>query len=150
VFRIEAKGKPTAILTMRFVSATDDTAEFEESTSDEEGHVLEPPAKQTARWEELCQHGAFPRDDTTISDATTTTPAGVYATMLYTVQGKDGGMKHFYFAKNQPGPPVLVVHETAGTADGTMTLLSVADVPAGSPGGHSQTPGEAVVAPVTR
>jgi hypothetical protein len=130
VFRIETPGKPAAILTMRFVSGTDDTAEFEESTSDDLGHILEAPARQTARWEELRQHGAFPRDDTTLSDATTTTPAGVYATTLYTVRTKDGGIRRLYFAKNQPGPPVLVVHETGGAPDSTMTLLSVADQPA--------------------
>ena len=49
VFRIEAPGKPTTLRTIRFVSVTDDTAELEESTADEQGNLLEPRTRQTAR-----------------------------------------------------------------------------------------------------
>ena len=130
VFKVEGAGKPTTMLTIRFVSTTDDDAGFETTVTDADGHVIEGPASDHARWDELRHHASFPRDKTTITDDTITTPAGTFAARVYTVRRSDDEVSKFYFAKSLPGPPVLFFTDKSGARASTSTLQAVGDSPA--------------------
>jgi hypothetical protein len=127
VYAIETPGKPAMRMTMRFLDATESDVLVETTVTDAEGHAAEPPDRGRATWEELDKHGEFPRERTTVTDETITTPAGTFATRLYTVAGKEGAVSRFYFAKSLPGPPVLFFTVKGGERVSTSTLQSVAE-----------------------
>ena len=125
-FRVEEAGKPTTIQVLRFVSVDEQGADVEVSLRDETGAPIGDPKRNRATWDELRRHAAFPSAATTIEDGTADTPAGTFASKIYTVK-RNGAVERFYFAVDRPGPPVLFTTEQDGKRVKTSTLL--AEVP---------------------
>ena len=127
VFRMEVPGQPVITRTTRFLEGNEEGAEFESSAVNDRGQTVEPLHKGRARWEDFRRHAQFPSDRTQLSDAKITVPAGTFDTTLYAVRGDNGEVTKFHFARNLPGPPVLMITEKDGAPLRTMTLTSVKD-----------------------
>jgi len=75
---------------------------------------------------ELQAHASFPSKDTHIFEDRCQVPAGSFDCWVYRVRRRENGKLHelrYWFAKELPGPPVLLEEERAGTRTLTMTLL---------------------------
>jgi hypothetical protein len=85
------------------------------------------PAQATAEpatWAELRDHAAFPAAATKRGEGTITVPAGTFQAWVYTVTDPQGMVTVFHFAKDEPGPPVLMVATKGGQEVYRMTMLS--------------------------
>ncbi len=78
----------------------------------------EDTVTQEYAWEELRQHASFPAADTTKEDVTLETAMGAVDAWHYTVAGEP--RKDFWFAKQWPGPPVLLTVTHQGTVVARM------------------------------
>jgi|GEM_PF-589910 len=128
VYRVEGPDAPPRTTTITFVEVTPQGTTTRSTTVDEKsGAPVQPEKTSRATWEELRRHAEFPRDATTITDETTTVPAGTFDCKVYTVvEKKDATAPHmrFYFAKTMPGAPVLITIDKDGARVRTQTLLS--------------------------
>jgi hypothetical protein len=125
-FKVEFLGKPATEHLFTFVAVDADGAEVETTEKDASGKPIGQPEKSHATWEELRKHAEFPADATKIADESITIPAGKFDCRVYTVtrgSGADTTVTKFYFAKELPGPPVLLQMEKEGTRLRTNTLL---------------------------
>jgi hypothetical protein len=125
-FKMEVAGQPAAEHLFTFVAVDADGADIETTEKDASGKPIGQPEKSHATWEELRKHAEFPADATKIADETITVPAGKFDCRVYTVTrgtGADTTVTKFYFAKELPGPPVLLQTEKGGTRVRTNTLL---------------------------
>lgn len=119
-FRVAADGK-LSVRVIHFVTVDERGADIESTTMDETGHVVGASERKRAAWSELRDHASFPREGTTVSDATVTVPAGTYPCRVYVV--RDGQVTTtFWFAKTLPGPPVKMVVEQGGKVVETREL----------------------------
>lgn len=122
--RIEAEGKPTVTEHWEFTAVDAEHATIHAITRDEAGTVLADETG-TERWEVLLQHGQFPAAVTTYQDnVEVTVPAGTFTTRLYTVRSGDT-TRQFWFAADQPGPPVQFTTEKAGKVVQRARMLRV-------------------------
>lgn len=122
-FLIEASGKPPVHHVIEFLDVNDQSASFQTTNRTGEGKDLAPARETRARWDELRQHALFPRAATTIHEERITVPAGTFDCLVYVVQGKDGEVNGFDFARNLPGPPVLFFTEQNGVRVMTSRLV---------------------------
>jgi hypothetical protein len=113
-FCVVEKGKAVRVRRMVFVEVSEREATVESTwldydhARDEVGKVLEAPSRSTAAWEGLRKHAEFPAAATQVSEAETTVPAGTFACRVYEVKGEGGAVQRFHFARELPGPPVLL------------------------------------------
>jgi hypothetical protein len=114
VFRIETTDAPVMQRWMQFVSTDAEGAVVEGGVQDERGAAIGATERQESTWQELRDHAAFPEAKTTRSEVTCEVRSGRFECWLYTVETEEEGAvvtSRFYFAKDRPGPPVLVVTE---------------------------------------
>ena len=87
---------------------------------DEEGATLRTTAADgettdaRVTWRELESHAEFPADQTGRAEAGVTVAMGEFDAWMFTVEMSDGPTTTYWFAKDQPGPPVLMVSELDG------------------------------------
>ena len=79
-----------------------------------DGTPLGAPERSRASWDELQAHASYPAAATTIDTDVITTPAGRFETWRYTTVADDGVATRAWFARDLPGPPVLIVSERGG------------------------------------
>jgi len=118
LFRIEATGAPPMYRWMHFVSGDAERTVIEGGMRDEQGTDVGPRESQESTWTELRDHASFPKSTTRRSEATCEVALGRFDCWLYVVDHGDEGSSvtsRFYFAKDRPGPPVLLVTETSAT-----------------------------------
>jgi hypothetical protein len=91
-----------------------------------EGKTLEQPKKVVSTWQELETHGHFPAENTKRVEEKVKVAAGEYDSWHYTVTNPaDSTMtKEFWFAKELPGPPVLMEAKKAEMTGMRMELIS--------------------------
>ncbi|MEO1339087.1 MAG: hypothetical protein AAFV29_25815, partial [Myxococcota bacterium] len=113
-YRTVQKGKPAVISKTQVVEHNAKGVTMLNASYDESGKPLEAPKPSTATWTQLMEHATFPSNRTTIEDATVDIAAGRFVVWKYTVRpsgqqgsGQQGAVRRFYFAKDQPGAPVL-------------------------------------------
>ncbi|NUP12703.1 MAG: hypothetical protein HOW73_42225 [Polyangiaceae bacterium] len=123
---IEAPDKAPIRQRFRFAAADDEHATIATEVLSEDGKVLGEPEMKISSWEELRHHASYPKEATTIADATAETPAGSFPCKRYTViEQTDKGKKRTIacFAKDMPGPPVEMTVELDGALVMSMTLV---------------------------
>jgi len=128
VYRIQQTGTPTVVRTMEFVRADANGARISSSTVTEGGAPVGTPSDADAPWTELRDHGAFPAARTLRSRRSCTVPGGSFECLLYTVTGEEEGIptvSRYWFARERPGPPVLVETEREGVVVFRMELMDV-------------------------
>lgn len=128
VLRREMQGLPTVHSTMTFRAADDPERETRlvVHTTTPDGMEVAPPDEGTVSWEELRDHAAFPAAATERAEGRIEVPAGGFDCMLYTVRTMEQGaptVSRYWFAKDLPGPPVLLEVEREGTTILRLTLL---------------------------
>ncbi|HTJ80088.1 MAG TPA: hypothetical protein VL400_00150 [Polyangiaceae bacterium] len=107
---------------MRFLAVDDERATVVSETLDEKDAPVGDPKTEIATWNQLRHHAAYPKEATTVSDATAETPAGTFPCKRYEVT--DGDTKTTAcFAKEMPGPPVEMSIEKAGKRVLTLTMV---------------------------
>ncbi len=123
-FRVEEQGQPPGVLHWRVTAADAETMTMSVELLDNEDHLVSNEGSKTNRWDALVKHASFPADATRRGESTVTVPAGTFACLDYVVRGAGGMVTTYRFAKELPGPPVLLVVEKDGLVVRTMTLLS--------------------------
>ncbi len=107
---------------MRFLAVDEERATIVSDQLDERDAPVGDPKTETSTWEQLRHHAAFPRESTTVSDATAETPLGTFACKRYVVL--DGDTRTTVcFASRLPGPPVEMQIEKAGKLALTLTMV---------------------------
>ena len=85
----------------------------------------EPTVTRASTWEDLRLHASFPAASTTKTEVTLETAMGPVEAWHYVVEGEP--RKDLWFAKDWPGPPVLMTVTQAGTV--LVRMEQVARVP---------------------
>lgn len=126
VFRIESEGVPTSHQVFHFTRDADGASLFQAWNEDADRQVVGEVTLAAPNWEELQGHASFPEERTTIENVDTKTPFGTFPCWLYTVrdtaEGKDTAQR-FHFARELPGPPVLVEMESGGRVFFRMEMI---------------------------
>jgi len=118
----EVPDKPPVKKRIRFMVVDDERATVVSDVLDEKDAPVGDPKTETATWNELRHHAAYPKDATTVSDATAETPAGTFPCKRYVVT--DGDTKTTAcFATELPGPPVEMSVEKGGKLVMSLTML---------------------------
>lgn len=106
------------VQTVRFLASDDpERARMEVVTIPAGASEPGPPVTATAAWTELRDHAAFPPDKASRVPATCQTRAGEFAGWLYEVADEIDGVSvttRYWFAEDEPGPPVLFESLVAG------------------------------------
>lgn len=107
--RIETTGKPTVIQHWTFTAADAEGCTIHSRTLTEDGSLISEDESRST-WAELATHGQFPAARTTRTDASVDVIAGHFDTWLFVVEPEKPGAptKRMHFARNFPGPPVLM------------------------------------------
>ena len=124
--RFEQAGQPPVVQRTTFESVTDDGCTYRTATLADDGTVVREDGPATATWRELSDHARFPSSRTARSESRVNTPAGEFDVWLYEVDSEQEGapVQRFFFAKNLPGPPVLLEVEHNGQVVTRMVLVS--------------------------
>ena len=101
----EGEKKTHQVWTVKAATAEDVTIHFQTVGGDE--------ATKTSRFEELRQHALFPAESASRSEVRCATPLGERDCWHYVVSGEPA--KELWFAKDLPGPPVLMTVTAGGT-----------------------------------
>ncbi|MCB1044790.1 MAG: hypothetical protein KDC35_17740 [Acidobacteria bacterium] len=116
----------TTVMTTRFHSGTPEQATFEVISANEQGDRIGQPQEGKAAWSELQRHASFPREHTTIEEVTLDADLGPKACWKYTVTQPDSAqaiVTEYWFAKDLPGPPILMVQRVNNRKTMTMTMI---------------------------
>lgn len=125
VYRVERTSEAPVVETMRFVQVDEKGAMVESDTADANGHALSPIRSSISTWEGFRDHARFPAATARRERAEVEVPAGSYACWLYVVDVGDGSVSRYWFADEEPGPPVLLEVDVGGTVVYRMALLQV-------------------------
>jgi hypothetical protein len=135
-FRVEESGKAPVVLHWRVTAADEGTMTLASRILGEDGAVIAEEPAQSSRWQELVEHATFPAARTARSEGSVEVPAGRFDTMDYVVTDeKDGSrtVSTFRFARQLPGPPVLLTVDKDGTTVRKMILIERSAAPASAP-----------------
>jgi hypothetical protein len=122
--RVEEQGKPPAVLHWRVTRSDDSGLTVSAELLDNEGHLVANQGEKSSSWPEILGHASFPAAATKRHEGEIMVPAGTFHSIDYQVAGEGGVTTIYRFAKELPGPPVLMVVEKDGLVVRTMTLLS--------------------------
>lgn len=123
----ETPGKPPGKHRMRFLAVDDERATIASDVLGDDGKPIGEPVTRTATWHELQQHGAYPKNATTITEAVAEIPMGSYPCKRYIVieRAPEGEKRTIAcFANDLPGPPVELSVEIGGALVRSLTMLS--------------------------
>ena len=122
-FRVEIPGRTPILQTFHFTAADAEGAEVTFTLRDDAGKSVGEVTTSRSNWSGFQAHASYPLEQTTITEAEETVPAGTFAGFLYRVEG-DGRATEAFFARDLPGPPVRMVRTRDGKAEMTMTLVA--------------------------
>ncbi|MBN9162829.1 MAG: hypothetical protein BGO98_44825 [Myxococcales bacterium 68-20] len=112
-YKVEVPNKPTKEYAITFRKVDEGGAEVW-SGSD---------SSKRMGWLTLQQQSEFPKDKVTTRDDKLKTPAGKFECVVYEVDGDEGEVWTYYFAKKLPGAPVFFYVERNGKRLRTTTLV---------------------------
>lgn len=125
-FKVETPDAPAAFLVFRFLNGGPEEVTVVSSLFDADDHLAGDPSAKRQRWADLQTHASFPEAQTRIDPASFDTPAGRLDGWLYTVrETRDGKalLTRYAFARDLPGPPVLLEEYAEGTLTRRMTMV---------------------------
>jgi len=112
-YKVEMPNKPTREYSLTFRKVDDGGAEIFSGSN----------ASKRMGWLALQQQSEFPKDKVTTREEKLKTPAGKFECVVYEVEGDDGEVWTYYFAKKLPGAPVFFYVERNGKRLRTTTLV---------------------------
>ena len=134
-YRIEHTGRPTTEERWEVVAADERGCTIASQLVDPAtGDRIADQGAATTEWSAFAARSAFLSRLTTITDATSTVPAGTFATRRYTVGEPNGVVRIYDFAPDLPGPPVRIVTTRDGEVRETLVLAEVSAAAAADPG----------------
>ncbi len=131
-YLVEAEGREPLTVLTQWLPSEGGKGVFVSQEMSSRGELLGKPQKASADWKELQSHASFPVSATQVSTVEIEVPAGKFTCWRYDVErpvpSGEGEPKtlvmSFWFARDLPGPPVLMQHRLEGRVTMTMTLLS--------------------------
>lgn len=117
------QGPVTQRFRMVFGPEVDGRVEVASIVLDAEGNEVATSAGQPTTWAELQAHASYPADFTTIAAGVTAVTAGTFATWTYSNKDIHGGEQVGSFARDLPGPPVLMTTWVANVLQTRMELV---------------------------
>jgi len=132
-FRIETPDSPAVFSVVRFLEGTDAETTLESGMEDAQGKPAGAPQTLRVKWTDLQGHASFHESDTRIEAASAMTPLGIFNCWKYTVRKKTEtgeSVATYWFAKDLPGPPVLLEEHLGGKKIKTMTQIERKPLPA--------------------
>lgn len=135
-FHMEESGKPPVVLHWRVTAADQATMTLVSTVVGINGNVIAEEPAQSTSWQELAEHSSFPAARTVRGEGSVQVPAGRFDTIDYVVTDEKDGSKTvstFRFAKQLPGPPVMLTVEKDGVTVRRMTLIERSSAPASAP-----------------
>ena len=106
-YRIDAAGEAPYLMATVWLGGGEDSGEAEFSKLEPNGERIAGPGRTEMEWADLQAHASYPAEYTTIEETSIETAAGTFDVWLYTVT-RDGLVERAWFAKDLPGPPVMV------------------------------------------
>lgn len=101
---------------------------MEHRVTTEDGKLIEELGETEFAWNELRDHAAFPAEITVRSEGHLDVPVGSHDTWLYVVTDQnDEGLPqvtYYHFAKELPGPPILMTVVVDGKLALTRTMVA--------------------------
>lgn len=135
-FHMEESGKPPVVLHWTVTAADEATMTLVSRVVGINGNVIAEEPAQSTPWQQLAEHATFPAARTARSEGSVQVPAGRFDTIDYVVTDEKDGSKTvstFRFAKQLPGPPVMLTVEKDGVTVRRMTLVERSSAPAPAP-----------------
>lgn len=128
IYRMESRDT-SFLQKMSFLSLSEEgRARILTERTTEQGVPLAGAETTEADWVELRDHASFPAAQTVRSEERIQVPAGTFDCWLYTIHSTDRGVTataRFWFAHDEPGPPVCMETEQGGEIVQRMTLIEV-------------------------
>ncbi|MCA8959763.1 MAG: hypothetical protein KDC38_04595 [Planctomycetes bacterium] len=122
VFEIRAADGSTGRRRSEVVESSATAVTFEDILIDSG----DPPKRSTATWEELVGHAAhYPTEYSTVRNAKRTSELGTFDCWVYAMTSPDGAASEFWFARSQPGPPILYTQRRGDIVDFEMELVEL-------------------------
>lgn len=112
-YKVEVPNKPTREYSITFRKVDDGGAEI----------FAGGASSKRMGWLAIQQNAEFPKDRVTTHDEKLMTPAGKFECVVYEVEGEEGEVWTYYFAKKLPGAPVFFYVERNGKRLRTTTLV---------------------------
>ncbi len=125
VYRVTAAGSDPYINTWWFEDGDAEGADIVSVNSKVDGSPISGPNRRRSTWLELQRHASYPVATTTVSTVRVTTHAGEYDAWCFQSEEEDGTVTNASFARDLPGPPVLIVAEKAGEVVFRSELIEV-------------------------
>jgi len=126
-FRMEPPDAAPYFDRWEFIGGDHEQADRTRWSEELDGTVRDEPEVVRSTWLDFQSHASYPRDRTTISVESVTTPAGGFDCWVYAVANDDGSVTRAAFAKGLPGPPVLLETAAGGEVIFRMVLVETAD-----------------------
>ncbi len=127
LYRVTAQGRPPSYRILRFERANEAGVIVSSAMTDLKGVPFGEQRRVRSLWKGLQSHASFRARVTTIRAQRRTTPAGTFECWRYDVTDRARGrpeVKHLWFAKKLPGPPVDLIRRIDGKIVLRMTLIS--------------------------
>ncbi|HQO19764.1 MAG TPA: alpha/beta hydrolase [Acidobacteriota bacterium] len=118
----ETPDGPPTVITFRFLGGTKQNARLETTITDVKGDTLGPPDKSAPSWRELQSHASYPENSTRIEQGKIRTFRGDLDCWLYEVR-EGGKVTRYWFAKELPGPPVLLEEIMNGKLERRLRMV---------------------------
>jgi len=125
-FLIENRGQPKQYQITRFGKGDEEHAAMETRATDTTGKALGEPPKAQPPWAALQAHASFPEKDCEIITNLIQGPATSHVCWVYRIRGELDGQPTetvLCFAKNMPGPPILMEKWVGKEVVSRMKLL---------------------------
>jgi pimeloyl-ACP methyl ester carboxylesterase len=120
-FNNELSGGQKMVLVFHFGKGNNKEAALVVDTLDEKGNPIAEPRSSKPLWKELQSHASFPAETATIISAPLKTFKGDLDCWLYEVREGEAITK-YWFAKELPGPPVLLEEYKNGMLQRKMVM----------------------------
>lgn len=128
-FQMDRPQGPLMIQTMKFTGSDAEGTEVEMSVTDVDGKPMGTSHRAGKRpWTFFQSHASYPLEHTTITEATIETKAGSFDCFVYRVVRPDSSpnvIDMFWFAREVPGPPVMMRSMAGDELIYTMELIEV-------------------------
>ncbi len=127
LYRVTAQGRPPGYRILRFERANEAGVIVSSARTDLHGVPVGEQRRVRSPWKGLQSHASFRARATTIRTERRTTPAGTFECWRYDVTDRAEGhreVKHLWFAKKLPGPPVDLIRRVDGKIVLRMTLIA--------------------------
>lgn len=125
-FRLEQKGAPVMIQTMEFLNADAEGMEVKMTVTTVKGDAMGEPRTSPKRpWTFFQSHASYEAAKTKITEETIETEAGSFECFVYTVTEAPDNVSTYWFARELPGPPVMMRTTANDEVVFKMELMSV-------------------------